>query len=237
MFGRLSKARRHAHQTDERRSPVPDRAAPSLARDVVVALIDPGSGKLWDNVRPLVAAALLVELAHEGRLEVSGTGKKVRVTVRDPAPSGDEELDDALLTVGSGAFGQKVVTLVGFLPDESEILRRLVAAGVVVEEPRRVLGVVPLRRYRTTPSAGREELVARVRSALLGESVPDERTALLVSVLDLATPLTRFVPRSEVGEADRRAREIRGRVGDAERAVMEAVQESMSRSDGSTSGV
>ena len=105
MLGRLRRARRVA---EERFASARGRATPSLAHDVVVALIRPDKRKLWHPVDPVVSAALLVELVQEGRLVVSGTGRKVRVDVRDRAPLGDSELDDALATVIAGLLGTKV---------------------------------------------------------------------------------------------------------------------------------
>lgn len=230
MIGRLRRARRFLEQVESSHTAVPRRAAPSLARDALVLALDPGSGKVWNQARFTVPAALLVELVVEGRLEVSGSGRKARVSLRDPSPLGDRELDDALVTIGTGVFGQRVTTLVGVVPQSRELLRRLVADGVITEEARRVLGLVTVRRYRPTPAAGRDALVTRVRGALLGESVPDERTALLVSVLVDVHPKV-FVPRERLREARRRSAEIRERACDDVRAVLSAVLEAATRSD------
>ncbi len=113
---------------------------------------------------------------------VSGTGRKVRVDVRDRVPLGDSELDDALTTVIVGLLGTKVRTLVDLMPRSSQILRRLVGSGAVVEESRTRLGLT-LRRYTTTPATGRDELVERLRSDLLGD---DER-AILSAVRETMT--------------------------------------------------
>jgi hypothetical protein len=231
---RLRKARRFLEKSEASRASIPDRAAPSLARDAVIAAIDPDSGKIWNNAAFAVPAALLVELAREGRLDVSGTGRKARVTLRDATPLGDPELDDALMAIGSGVFGQKVTRLVDVVPKTHQLVARLVDDGLIVEESRRRLGMFTVRRYRPAPSAGRDELVARLRSALLGESIPDERTALLISVLiDVHDKL--FVPRNRIAEARRRAKEILERIGADERAIVSAVAVAASNADGYTS--
>ena len=236
MADRLRKARHFLEETEASRASVPDRGAPSLAQDAVVAAIDPDTGKIWNDASFAVPGALLVELVREGRLQVSGTGKKARATVRDPAPLGDPELDDALTVVGSGVVGQKVTRLVGAVPKSHQLVQRLVAEGVIVEESHRRLGMFTTRRYQPAPAAGRDELVARIRSALLGESVPDERTALLISVL-VGVHTKLFVPKRRVGEARRRATEILERIGDDERAIVSAVEVAASNSGGHTSSV
>ncbi|WP_432478210.1 GOLPH3/VPS74 family protein [Nocardioides sp. GXQ0305] len=231
MVERLRKARRFVTEAEAARESVPDRAAPSLATDAVIAALNPDDGKIWNNAAFAVPGALLVELAHEGRLEVSGTGKKARATLRDATPLGDPELDDALTVVGSGVLGHKVTRLVGGVPHTDQLVRRLVADGILVEESQRRLGMFTVRRYQPGPSAHREQLVARLRSALLGESVPDRRTAMLIAVLVDVHPKL-FVPRKQVGEARRRAEEILERIGEAEQAIVSAVKVAMSDTDG-----
>lgn len=230
MADRLRKARRVLQDAETARATVPPRSVPSLARDALVLALNPRTGKIWNDASFTVPTALLVELTHEGRLSVSGTGKKVRATVRDPAPLGDPELDDALTVVGSGMFGQKVTRLVDVVPSTPQLLRRLVADGVLTVESRRLLGVIPVRRYRPTPAADRDRLVASLRSALMGESIPDERTALLIAVLvDVHWKL--FVPRHAVNDAFRRAPELLDRIGPQERAIVEAARVALSNSD------
>jgi hypothetical protein len=154
--------------------------------------------------------------------------------VRDPTPLGDPELDDALTVVGTGVVGHKVTRLADAVPKTHQLLRRLVAQEVLTEQSHRRLGMFTVRRYHPTPAAGRDELASRLRSALLGEAVPDERTALLASVLvDVHWKL--FVPRKRVGEAFARAKEILERISEDERAVIAAVREAMGNSGGHTS--
>ena len=224
MLDRLRRARRFLEEAEVRQAAVPDRAGPSLAREAVIAAWDPETETFWPDLNFVIAAALLVELVREGRLEVSGADKKLQVTLRDSTPLGDPELDDALQRIGSGMVGQKVTTIRRFLPEDYEIVMRLVADGAVLEESRRKLGMFPVRRYRPTASAGRDELVARLRSSLLGESMPDERTALLISVLNLGVHPKLFVPRSSVKEARRRAEEILERIGDVDRALVSTLR-------------
>jgi len=190
--------------------------------------LDPEKGTLWHHADFTIAAAILAELAREDRIGATGSGKKARVTLHDATPLGDDVLDDALATIGSAVFGDKVTTLAGFLPDSLQVLRQLAAAGAVTEREHRVLGLVPTRRYLPTPVADRDRLVAAVRSALLGESVPDDRTALLVAALSVAIPFRRFVPRARVDEAEQRAGEILRSLPEDERVLLDAVSTALS---------
>lgn len=228
MPERVGNAISFLQDAEEAYDSAPDRGVPSLARDLVLATIDPTTGKIWNNARYAVPTAVLVELAHEGRLDVSVVGRKrkVRLELRDATPLGNTELDDAMLTIGAGLLGRRLSILVGSMPQTSQVLRRLVEDGAVVEETHRRMGITT-RRYRTTPSSGRDEVAARIRSALLGESVPDDRTALLIASLVDVHPKV-FVDKKQVREAHRREVEIRGRVGEDERAIIRAVFEHMS---------
>ena len=224
MLGRLRKAREALEDAEESFTAAPPRGVPSVARDLVVAALDPEEGKLMPFGRAAVPGALLLELVREGRLEVSGDGRKTRVTVRDLTPLGDAELDDALLAVETGVFGNKVSRLVEFLPTSDEVLDRLVAADEVTEESQQKLGMFSVTRRYPAPSARRDEVVGRLRSALLGESVPDERTAMLVVVLLSSTNLKHWVGRQHVKAADCRAREILEGLPEHEQRLVAAIK-------------
>lgn len=228
MPERVGKAISFLQGAEEAYDTAPHRETPSLARDLLIATIDPTTGKIWNNARYAVPTAVLVELAYEGRLDVSVTGRKrkVHLALREATPLGNTELDDAMLTIGAGLLGRRLTVLLGSMPQTWQILRPLIEEGVVVEEAHRRLGVTT-RRYRTTCSSGREEIVARIRSALLGESIPDDRTALLISSLVDVHPKV-FVDKKQVREARRRAAEILDRIGEDERAIIHAVVEHLS---------
>lgn len=215
--------------------PSTERAAPSLAHDIVVAMLHPTTGKLG---QPSIVAqmALLLELTHEGRLEVAGTGKDTRSTVRDPTALGDPELDTALRRIQTVANGERVSRQVGILQSRLGIAQGLVERGEFVDETHKRLGVLTVRRLRATPAAGRDEIVARVRSVLLGESVPDDRTAALIALVNVGLPLTFFVPRQDAKAARRRAEECITRLSEAERTVFSAAQFAMGEGSSDAGG-
>lgn len=220
--------------------PAPERTTRSLAREALVAAIDPDSGKPSTNADYTVAGALLVELAGEGRVVVSGEGRRTRVSVADASPLGDPELDKALSRLAIDSGEQKVSRTVWLLPGAEQVVERLVGQGVLLEGSRTRLGVFTSRVLEATPAAGRDEIVARLRSALLGESVPDRRTAQLVSVVTIGVHLKLFVPRDRVDEAYRRADEILAGLGEADRALMLGVRAARDRTDsggGDSSGL
>ncbi|GAA0978301.1 hypothetical protein ENKNEFLB_02812 [Nocardioides aquaticus] len=216
-------------------TPVPARMTPSLAHEALLICVHPVTGTLWDHTRHIWSAALLIELAHEGRLQVTGSGKATRHTLVGSSLLGDPELDMTLTRLELYRPGWKTVGQVDFLPGPEHLVERLVAEGLVVEEERVTGGLFKRRRLHLT-AAGRDEPAARVRAALLGEAVPDERTALLVAALNVAMPTRLLVPKDRVKEADRRMREIVAGVGEAERALISAVRAARARSEGGGDG-
>ena len=204
--------------------PFLDRGVAPLAQQAFLAAINPATGKRWNsNARYVVAAGLLLELAFEGRITVSGTGRKARYTVLDSAPLGSPELDSALSGLDAGGVGRTVTRNVVLLPTDNQLAERLVTEGLLVEETGRMLAVFPTRRLRPTPAAGRDELVARVRAALLGEVPPDDRTALLIAALGLGAPTTLFVPKDRAKEANRQQERIVNGIGSDGLAIVSAV--------------
>ncbi|VXB81146.1 GOLPH3/VPS74 family protein [Nocardioides sp. AX2bis] len=224
MLQRLRKALGGTDRPTEAHSPPLDRTVVPLARQALLAAISPATGRRWNNnARYVVAAAVLLELAHEGRISVAGAGRKARYRVLDSAPLGDPDLDSALRGLDAGGVGRTVARNVGLLPRDDQVATRLVAEGLLLEGTGRTLGVIPSRRLDPTPAAGRDEVVARVRAALLGESVPDDRTALLLAALLLGTPSKLFVPKDRAKEAARRWLEIVNGIGEDGLAIVSAV--------------
>lgn len=230
MLGRLRKAKRSAAEIEESYPTVPRRSSSSLVRDALIVMLDPERGRTGTFDDLVVAGAVLVELAREGRLAVAGAGRQVRVTVRDATPVGDEDLDEALLSVRSGILGNKVSRLIHLLPPgTTEVLGRLVEDGLVVEETRSRLGMFTVHRHYPAPAAGRDELVGSLRRVLLGEAVPDERTALLATILAAGLSLRALVPAGRIDDASRRSEELLERLGDAERTLVTALAEAVTR--------
>ncbi|VXB34494.1 GOLPH3/VPS74 family protein [Nocardioides sp. AX2bis] len=230
MFQRLLKALGVPEGPAVIHAPVPARTTPSLAHEALLICINPVNGKLWDHTRHIWSAALLIELAHEGRLQVTGSGKATRHTLIGSSLLGDPDLDKALTRLELYRPGRKTMGQVDSLPHADYLIERLVADGLLVEE--RKAGVLFTRPRLHLTAAGRQAPAARVRSILLGEALPDERTALLVAALHVGMPSKLLVPKDRAKEADRRMREIAAGIGEAEKALISAVRAARARSEG-----
>ena len=134
----------------------------STPADLALLALDPTSGRsrLGSNAGSILGGAALQDLLLAGRLAVEGEGRKARVIVVDPIPTGSPVLDPALARLA----GRRPLKPADAVTRLGKRLPRavhddLVARGLLEDRSRTLLGVVPLRRYGVLPQAGRDELV------------------------------------------------------------------------------
>lgn len=150
------------------------------------------------ELEPGLAGAVLVDLALRGRLDADG---KI-LHVVDPSPTGDAVLDTALATIARESRPRTAQHWVGKLQKgvRQEVSDRLVAAGTLRRDEKKVLWVFPVTRLPAGNPAPETAVRARLDDAVLRGVTPDERTAALAALVH-ATGLGRAV----FPEADRRA--------------------------------
>jgi len=157
-----------------------------------------------------LAGAVVTELLLRGAVQVTERGL-LAVAGR---PTGDELLDDVLLGIRASR-PRPVTSWVRALAGRSASLharlaRRLLRAGVLREERRRVLGVLPVRRFAVADQAVLAGLHGRLRAALLGHGTVDSRTASLIGLVAACGLVDGLVTRDERRTARGRAATIAG---------------------------
>lgn len=133
---------------------------------------------------PALAGALLAELAVNGRLELSDK----KVTVTDPSPLGDSELDATLARIAEEGKERKPAWWVQRLQSAKlrrRLLTRLAESGVLTEQRGKVLGVFPTTRWPEASPDVEAAVRDRVAGALAGAD-PDARTAVLIAIAHAA---------------------------------------------------
>ncbi|MFI6741421.1 GPP34 family phosphoprotein [Nonomuraea sp. NPDC050451] len=133
---------------------------------------------------PALAGALLAELAVNDRLELSDR----KVTVKDPSPLGDAELDATLARIAEEGKERKPAWWVQRLQSaklRKRLLTRLAESGVLTEQRGKVLGVFPTTRWPEANPDVEAEVRDRVISALAGAD-PGARTAVLIAIAHAA---------------------------------------------------
>ncbi|TDD12726.1 GPP34 family phosphoprotein [Nonomuraea deserti] len=131
-----------------------------------------------------LAGALLAELAVGGRLDLSDK----KVTVTDPSPLGDAELDATLTRIATEGKARKPAWWVQRIQSgklRKRLLTRLAESGVLAEERGRALGIFPVTRWPEAHPGVEADVRERV-SAVLAGAAPDARTAVLIAIAHAA---------------------------------------------------
>ncbi|GAA3162992.1 hypothetical protein GCM10010531_13680 [Blastococcus jejuensis] len=186
-----------------------------LAEDLLLLLTDDDTGKptaSGDEVDLALGGALLIELALAGHVDVAGPDEALRqgrLLVRNPGPTGDGLLDEALATVGQkeGSKPQSVVTALG-KRIRGRLYERLTEGGVLHAEEGRVLGIFPSHRWPAADAAHETSIRAELETALRNGTTSDPRTGALISLLYALRAAHRAVDPEAVGLSKR---ELNGR--------------------------
>ena len=155
----------------------------ALAEELLLLAYDDQTGKATGSRIGLdlgMSAAVLVDLALAGRIAyVDGYLKVI-----DPSPIGDPIAD----TVLAKAADDEPHTPAQWLQRlrhrlRTRVLEDLVARGVIRDVDETQLGAIHVHRYPTTDPAYEAEIRRRLADALVGDSICDERTAALATLL------------------------------------------------------
>lgn len=199
-----------------------------LAEELLLIALDDASGRDVTSMGLLdvgLAGAVLLDLSLAGAV-TARDGKVVATGTPD-----DPLLADAAATIRAQERPRDARHWVKRLPKalrplRERVARRLVERGVLREERRRLLGLIPVTRWPEADPSAEEELRARLCAALVDGAEPDARTALLVSLLDPLDLVGAAVPREARRAARRRAKAIadRGVVGTGLDQVVKELQ-------------
>ena len=177
-----------------------------LAEDLLLLLTDDDTGRLAapsTEVDVALGGALLVELTLMRRVDVAGSDERVRegrLVVRDPDPTGDGLLDEALTIVGQKE-GKKPQSVVARLGKRARVrlYERLVAGGVLRAANDRVLGIFPTHRWPSKDAAHESTVRAGLVTALREDATAEARTGALISLLLALKAVHKVVEPGSVG--------------------------------------
>jgi len=151
---------------------------------VLISINDNGkfSKNTYNLVRYGLAGAIALELIQLKKVELKG--KKLYLT--EESNTGNEILDDALKVL------RKPKSLRGWIGSNTifvkrartKILQGFVDKGIVREEEKRFLGLIPLKRYHITNTYEKQELISGARNTLLGDKAQcDTKDIYIVSLM------------------------------------------------------
>ena len=208
-----------------------------LAEDLLLLVTDDASGRLSapaEQVDAGLGGANLVELTLRNKVDLSGEqdpGRRGRIIVRDPSPTGDAVLD-AALEILIARQGKRPSTVIGPLSKNlrGTLYQRLADRGVVRAERGRILGVFPIRRWPAQDASEEAEVRRLMAQALVQQEAPDTRTAALIALAHAVRCVDKIVDPRQHGLS---RRELRARAAEiakgnwASEAVRKAIEEMM----------
>lgn len=196
-----------------------------IAEAVLLLALDDDKGTLdsgvWMQIDSTIGGALLLDLALRGRVDITGAAepglspkadsvKAGRVVIRNAAPTGDSDLDAAL---------ERLAKVDGKKPDAAvpvaakgardALIQRLVAAGVLSESKRKVLGLFPKTSWPAADDGPEAELRTRISAVLDEGEQPDQFTGCVIVLLQSAQILSVVFPTKDKGL--RKSREARAK--------------------------
>ena len=192
-----------------------------IAEELLLLALDDVTGRRLvgaDRLDPTLGGALVAELALAERIGVTGpdagwTGRG-RLTVTDPRPTDDVELDRAL-DAAVAAEGRKVKDLLSGTSSRritkglrDRLAERLSAAGALRRVDEKVLGLFPWTTWPAGDRAAEDEVRRRLHGALVAGTTPAERTVVLVALLRVAGLLPKVLPDQDRRLVQRRAKEL-----------------------------
>ena len=210
----------------------------TFPEEIVLLALDDKTGKFVD-LPPLamdqaLAGAALLELAFQNRIDTDLT----HLSLVSAKPTGEDMLDLLLEKIVAAKDKMDAKYWVGVFSADGEkirekVLRRLVQRGVLKQEEKKILWVIPGRRYPMVNDQEEREVRKRIRSVVVDGEVPSPRDVVLVSLASACqllrsvftdADLLKYSARiAEVSKMDLIGRAVSKSVAEVQEAVMRAV--------------
>ncbi|MFC4334479.1 GOLPH3/VPS74 family protein [Salininema proteolyticum] len=195
----------------------------TLAEETLLLLLDDADGRPVvdaDRFYAALAGAVAADLVLQGALkmtDVTDVDHRPGRLVRTGADPGSPEMAD-VVDLMHGCSPRQAVGKIGGQGDWRRrrlILREIIADGLVDRRGLRAsrsrfMGVIPLRSWLPGAHDLETPVALRVERALFEGGEPDEKTAVLISILHAAGALPRLYPNESTAAMERRAQKIRG---------------------------
>ena len=208
----------------------------SFVEEIVLLALDDKSGKFVDlpplSLDQALAGAALLELAFQNRID---TDLK-HLTLVEAKPLGDPMLDPILQEIVRAKDKKDAKYWVGMISSEGEKLRdaalaKLVSRGILKKEEKKILWVIPGRRYPMIHDQEEREVRARIRAVITGGEIPSPRDVVLISLASACQLLRTIYTDAELLQNSRRIAEVSKMdlIGQAVSKSVAEVQEAVMR--------
>ncbi len=183
----------------------------NLAEELFLVALDEDEGWIaapaLNTLRYGLAAALLADLALQGKIVVEDQ----RVSVLDPAPVGDDLLDETLQRLVEAGRPRKVkywLNALGFRKLPKQVAEHLVKRGVLRADEKRYLWVLPYAIYPQQDASAKYWIKQSLRAAALTNARSDRRGVELLSLMKGCRLLTLVFTKDERKAAGKRVDDL-----------------------------
>ena len=210
----------------------------TFIEEIILLALDDKKGKFVDlppfALDQALAGAALLELAFQNRIDTDLT----HLTLVSDKPTGDRMLDPILKEIANTKDKMDAKHWVGVISADGEKIRdaalaKLVEKGVLKKEEKKILWVIPGRRYPMIQNKEEEEVRKRIRKVVVEGEVPAPRDVVIISLSSACqllrtvftdAELLKYSPRiAEVAKMDLIGRAVSKSVAEVQEAVMRAV--------------
>lgn len=166
-----------------------------------------------------IAGAALLELRLDGRISVDDS---MRVDLVDPEPTGDAALDEVLGRLAKSSarhIASSWVTILAGVDLRASVLKGLVEQNILTHDKDRLLGFIPVNRFRAAEGRVEDEARARLDTAFTHPAGADARTAALAGIVGATMMERAAVPQHRSGDVTRVFRELADGFPETEKLV------------------
>jgi len=168
---------------------------------LLLALSDPQGGFVREpsqRFEHALAGAILMDLALLGRIDTDLD----HLLLIDATPTGDPLLDELIALIRQSPDPRSTAYWIGeirYRIDEFQegLVGKLIERGMLKREEKKLLGLIPRKRYAVPRGPEALEVRERLRTTVTGGDIPDPRDVLLISLLVSCNLLDRLFNREE----------------------------------------
>ena len=184
-----------------------------IAEDLLLLALHDKKGGKESGIQALeygLPGALIVDLALNNKIDL----KEDKIAVVNRQSTGNELLDEALQLIAKSENERKAKYWIQEITKKIKNLQtrlsdRLVAEGILIKRKEKLFGIFTRHRYPSINPHYEIEIREEIHSILLRDKDPDERRALLISLVNACKILPVLFPnKSERKIAEKRAEAI-----------------------------
>ncbi|MGY4800829.1 GOLPH3/VPS74 family protein [Teichococcus aerofrigidensis] len=201
----------------------------TMPEEILLLMLDDETGRLIDRAAPsgdyALVGAILAELALQERIRTA----PARLTIANPAPVGDEVLDEVLGRIQAEAEPQDSRWWIETLAKDADRFRdayfdRLVRRGILKMEEGRFLWIFAERRYPLISDKEEREVKGRVMAVIFNDAVPEPHDSLLIGLTRAAGLFPLLLAPAELERAQPRIDQVAD-MQELNRSLLEAVRD------------